>query len=308
MWDANRFRNRLESTDTSPLRLPPWLRRPMPQKKGLPQTQSILNTQQLPTVCEEARCPNLAECWSRKTATFLALGSQCTRSCGFCEIGFHHTPPPPDEEEPKKIAHSVQELGLQHVVITMVARDDLADGGAGHIVAILHEIRKSNHRVTTEVLTSDFAGSKEALDAVLQEKPNIFNHNIETVERLSPRVRHKAHYQRTLGLLKHAAQQKSRLNLWVKSGIMVGLGEEEEEVLQTMQDLHHAGCDILTIGQYLQPSKKKLRVKAFVPPEQFTRYAEWGHQMGIAHMYCGPFVRSSYNAEAVLHAVKEKIK
>jgi lipoyl synthase len=200
-------------------------------------------------------------------------------------------------DEPLRIALSVKELGLSHAVITMVARDDLADGGADHLATIIREIRCQNPGVTIEVLTSDFQENFEALDRVLSERPEIFNHNIETVRRLTPRVRHKATYERTLSILKYVKSQKKCS--FVKSGIMVGLGEEEEEVLITIRDLYLAGCDIITIGQYLQPNSRKLLVKSFVTPEQFKAYERFGHQLGVKYVYSGPFVRSSYNAASI---------
>lgn len=276
-------------------RFPQWLHTKLPQGGAIFQTNSIVEKYRLNTVCEEAKCPNRLECYTKKTATFLALGKECTRNCGFCDIDFSKTPKGPEADEPERIAKSVSELGLRHVVITMVARDDLPDKGAHHIAAIIRAVRAHNQGVTVEVLTSDFSGDFQALDIVLSEKPEIFNHNIETVRSLTPRVRHKAEYERTLSILRHA--KNSQNTLFVKSGIMVGLGETEEEVQATIQDLHNAGCGIITIGQYLQPSRNKLIVKHFVPPEQFKRYETFGLSLGVTHMYCGPFVRSSYNAD-----------
>lgn len=273
-------------------RFPSWLHRKLPRGKELFETHSILGG--LPTVCEEAKCPNRLECYSNKTATFLALGKECTRACGFCDIDFSKAPIPPDEEEPKKIATSVKGLGLKHVVITMVARDDLPDQGATHIANIIHAIREENPEATVEVLTSDFSGDVKPLYIVLDAKPEIFNHNIETVRRLSPRVRHKATYERTLELLRQV--KTSGKVPFVKSGIMVGLGETDDEVKETIDDLHEVGCSIITIGQYLQPNKNKLLVKSFVTPEQFKSYETYGESIGVKYMYSGPFVRSSYNA------------
>jgi lipoic acid synthetase len=257
-------------------------------------TNAILDKYKLNTVCEEAKCPNRLECYTKKTATFLALGKECTRNCGFCDIDFSKSPKTPDADEPERMALSVKELGLKHTVITMVARDDLADQGAGQIAKIIQAIRKLNPEVTIEVLTSDFSGDVKLLYIVLEENPEIFNHNIETVRELSPRVRHKAEYERSLSLLKSAKQ--SGKTTYVKSGIMVGLGETEAQVKQTIGDLAQVGCDIITIGQYLQASKIKLRVKEFIHPDQFKAYEEYGLQLGVRHMYSGPFVRSSYNA------------
>jgi lipoyl synthase len=275
-------------------RFPSWLHRKLPAGGQIFKTNAIIDKYQLNTVCEEAKCPNRLECYTKKTATFLALGSQCTRNCGFCSIDFSKTPKAPEADEPRRIALSVRELGLKHAVITMVARDDLPDQGAGQIATIIREIRKENQDVTIEVLTSDFSGNVKLLYIVLDAHPEIFNHNIETVRALSPRVRHKAEYARTLSLLRSA--KESGQTVFVKSGLMVGLGETEAQVQETLEDLARAGCDIITIGQYLQPASKKLLVKEFVHPDQFKKYEEYGLRLGVRHMYCGPFVRSSYNA------------
>lgn len=284
-------------------RFPSWLHRKLPRGRELFKTNAILNESQLNTVCEEAKCPNRLECYSNKTATFLALGKACTRACGFCDIDFDKDPKLPEKDEPERIANSVKELGLKHVVITMVARDDLADQGATHIAEIIHTIRKENPEATVEVLTSDFSGDEKPLDIVLEAAPEIFNHNIETVRRMTPRVRHKATYDRTLKVLNYVTN--SGKVPFVKSGIMVGLGETEEEVQETLRDLQSAGCQIITIGQYLQPNKHKLLVKSFVTPEQFKEYERYGHSLGIKYIYSGPFVRSSYNASLLKdHAFK----
>lgn len=292
--------------ETSLGRFPSWLHRKLPTGGQIFKTGAILEKYKLNTVCEEAKCPNRFECYTKKTATFLALGKECTRNCGFCDIDFSKTPKAPEADEPLRIALSVKELGLKHVVITMVARDDLPDQGASQIAAIIRAVRKENPSVTIEVLTSDFSGNFAALDLVLQEKPEIFNHNLETVRALSPRVRHKAEYDRTLAVLAHAKQSKQVL--LVKSGIMVGLGETQPEVQESLEDLKQAGCDIVTIGQYLQASRSKLRVKQFVTPEQFKAYETYGLQIGIPHMYSGPFVRSSYNANLFVPGRSEPIE
>lgn len=275
-------------------RFPSWLHLRIPSGGEIFHTNSILEKHRLTTVCEEAKCPNRMECYAKKTATFLALGKACTRNCGFCDIDFTKTPKEPQADEPERIALSIRELGLQHAVITMVARDDLPDFGASHIAAIVRAVRRLNPSTTIELLTSDFSGNVSALDIVLNEKPEIFNHNIETVRSLSPRIRHKAEYDRTLGVLRHA--KASGKTIFIKSGIMVGLGETEQEVFQTIQDLFDVGCNIITMGQYLQANRLKLRVQAFITPAEFETYANFGHSIGVPHMYCGPFVRSSYNA------------
>lgn len=281
-------------------RFPSWLHRKLPPGNTLWQTGAILSRNSLHTVCEEAKCPNLLECWSKKTATFLVLGKACTRSCGFCDIAFSKTPPAPEADEAERLAESVLEMGLKHVVITMVARDDLPDGGAHHLAEIVSKVRLKAPEATIELLTSDFSGQTEALDIILEAEPDIFNHNIETVRELTPHVRHKATYERTLQMLRHAKKRTKSASMLVKSGLMVGLGESEEQVQNTLRDLKEAGCDIVTIGQYLQANRRKLRVKAFIPPAQFQQYEKYGYEMGIPFMFCGPFVRSSYNANLVL--------
>ncbi len=275
-------------------RFPSWLHRNLPRGGALFKTGEMLKKYKLNTVCEEAKCPNRFECYSKKTATFLALGKECARNCGFCDIDFSKTPKGPEADEPKRIALSVKELGLKHVVITMVARDDLEDGGAEHIAQIIQETRAVNLGCTIEVLTSDFEGKEASLDKVLKEKPEIFNHNIETIERLTPRVRHKATYRRTLDVLQYVTD--SNKSLFVKSGIMVGLGETQEEVFATIDHLYNTGCSIITIGQYLQPNRRKLLVKDFIHPDIFKLYENYGHSIGLKYMHCGPFIRSSYNA------------
>jgi len=278
-------------------RFPSWLHRRLPQGKELFQTGSIVKKYRLNTVCEESKCPNRLHCYAHKTATFLALGKACSRNCGFCDIDFTKTPAPPEEDEPERIALSVLELGLKHVVVTMVARDDLPDGGAAHMGKIIDAVRKKNRECAIEVLTSDFNGNFEALQTVLKHKPEVFNHNIETVRRLTPRVRHRATYDRTLEILRTA--KASGEVQFVKSGLMVGLGETKDEVFETLRDLHAAGCQIVTIGQYLQASAKKLLVKQFVTPEEFKQYETYGYSIGIQQIYSGPFVRSSFNAHEV---------
>lgn len=279
-------------------RFPSWLHRKLPKGGNLFKTNAILEKHRLNTVCEEAKCPNRFECYSHKTATFLALGKECTRNCGFCDIDFSKTPKAPEEDEPERIALSCKDLGLKHVVITMVARDDLADKGAAHIAAIIRAVRQECAGVTMEVLTSDFSGDFEAIDIVLHERPDVYNHNIETVRRLTPRVRHRATYERTLEVLRYV--KNSGKAPFVKSGLMVGLGENEEEVFETIDDLYRAGCDVITIGQYLQADRRKLLVKAFIAPDQFKKYEEYGLRAGVKQMVCGPFVRSSYHAHDVL--------
>ncbi len=292
-----------ESREEARGRFPSWLHRKIPSGGQTFQTDAILAKYRLNTVCEEAKCPNRMECYSKKTATFLTLGKACTRNCGFCDIDFDKNPKAPEADEPMRLAASVKELGLEHVVITMVARDDLADGGASQIGLIIQTVREQNPGVTIELLTSDFNGDKTSLNLVLQETPEIFNHNVETVRELSPRVRHKATYDRSLEVLRYVKTQ-NKVN-FVKSGIMVGLGETKEQVKSTIIDLIQAGCDIITIGHYLQASSKKLRVKSFVTPEEFKEYETYGYEMGAKHVYAGPFVRSSYNAANILSTLDQ---
>lgn len=326
MWNADRFDNTPKVKKHRPNRLPPnpevadhekavgpgrfpsWLHRKLPKGGNLLQTGEILENNRLHTVCEEAKCPNLLECWSKKTATFLIMGKECTRNCGFCDIDFTKTPKEPEADEPQRVADSVKKLGLKHIVITMVARDDLSDGGAGHLVNVINEVRRQNTDITLEVLTSDFSGNFEALDMVLDAQPEIFNHNIETVRELTPRVRHKATYDRTLQLLKYVKSHRKNPHMLVKSGLMVGLGEVAAQVHETLRDLSSAQCDIITMGQYLQPNTHKLLVKTFITPDEFKAYEDYGYSLGFKHMYCGPFVRSSYNANIVIQQTNQKLK
>ncbi|ACZ32719.1 lipoic acid synthetase [Chlamydia pneumoniae LPCoLN] len=286
-----------------PERFPKWLQRPLPQGPAFHATDATIKRSGMPTVCEEALCPNRAECWSRKTATYLALGDVCTRSCGFCNIGHSKTPPALDPTEPERIALSAKELGLKHVVITMVARDDLEDGGAQGLVDIIRKLGEELPQATTEVLASDFQGNVSALHTLLDSGITIYNHNIETIERLTPLVRHKATYARSMFMLEQAANYLP--NLKIKSGIMVGLGETEGEVKQTLQDLASVGVRIVTIGQYLRPSRKHIQVKSYVTPETFDYYRRVGTAMGL-FVYAGPFVRSSFNADMILTSVQDK--
>lgn len=296
-WTLNRLPSH-EDLQTKG-RFPRWLHRKVPKKSAFFTTSSVLNSHRLSLVCEEARCPNQLECYSKKTATFLALGSHCTRRCGFCDISFSEKPPALDADEPERIASAAKELGLKHVVITMVTRDDLPDGGAKQIAAILRAVRKESPSSSLEVLTSDFGGNRAALDLVLQEKPEIFNHNLETVRSLTPRVRHKATYDLSLSTLRYVKDSKACR--FVKSGMMAGLGESSEEILSSIRDLHQAGCDIITVGQYLQASRNNLLVKRFVTPEEFQSYIRAAQDLGVPYTYAAPFVRSSYNAHEIYH-------
>lgn len=290
---------------TKPKRLPEWLRQKLPQASAFSHTNSNIQRAGLATVCEEALCPNRAHCWAKKTATYLALGKACTRRCGFCNIDYAKKPIPIDPQEPEKIAQSAKHLQLKHVVLTMVARDDLEDGGAFALTQIIRKLQEELPESTTEVLASDFAGNISALHTLLDANITIYNHNIETVERLSPVVRHKATYRRSLSMLKAAAEYAPHIK--VKSGIMVGLGEQECEVKQTLRDLSEHGVSIVTIGQYLRPSRIHIPVKSYVTPKTFDFYRTIGESMGL-FVYSGPFVRSSFNADEVFRAATQAQK
>ena len=277
------------------LRKPEWLKIKLNTNESYTDLKKMMRQESLHTVCEEAKCPNIHECWAvRKTATFMILGSICTRGCRFCAVTTG-MPTELDREEPERVAQSVETMGLRHCVITMVARDDLADGGA----AILAETVKAIHRrvptCTVEVLPSDMKGDYESLHMLMDAKPDIFNHNIETVERLTPRVRSKATYERSLQLLKRVKEISP--NTPTKSSIMVGLGETKEELLQAMDDLRAHDVDIITIGQYLQPTKTHLPVERYMHPDEFAELKEIALQKGFKHCESGPLVRSSYHAD-----------
>jgi lipoyl synthase len=279
---------------------PAWLKRRLPSGPVYEQVRALLKKGHLHTVCQEARCPNVWECFSQNTATFLILGDRCTRNCGFCAVA-HGTAGPPDMEEPSRIAEAVQQMALQYVVVTSVTRDDLSDGGAGIFADTIKSIRQRMPGTCIEVLTPDFKGDISAIEKVIFARPDVFNHNIETVPRLYPVVRPQADYQRSLKVLEMA--KKIDPDMITKSGIMVGLGETEKEVLDTFQDLLNVGCNILTIGQYLQPTKQHLPVKRFVPPEEFQKLRDEAIRMGFDEVASGPFVRSSYRAKDLFEAV-----
>lgn len=283
------------------LKFPPWLRQKLSANLEYSKTKSILDKASLHTVCEEAKCPNRFHCFEKKCATFLALGKYCTRKCSFCDISFSTSPSPPDILEPKKIAGAAKKLNLSHIVITMVTRDDLKDLGANHISEIIKEVKKGNPDSIIEILTSDFQGTPSLLDIIVEAKPNIFNHNIETTASLSHKIRNKASYLLSMQVLRYVKEKDS--SIYVKSGLMVGLGEKEEEVKQTITDLKENRCDIITIGQYLQPSPKCIKVKEFIPLKAFKKYEDFGYSIGVKHMYCGPFVRSSFNAEKIVENI-----
>ena len=276
-----------------PLRLPDWLKLRLPRDEHFVQTRKLLRDLHLNTVCQEARCPNIFECFSRKVATFLILGPNCTRKCRFCNI-YKGNPLPVDKEEPQRISEAVYKLKLKHVVITSVTRDDLADGGASHFAAVIRRLKEDFSDVSIEVLIPDFQGQKKALEVVLAAEPDILNHNVETVPRLYKEIRPEANYNQSLNIL--AWSKEMVPDVMTKSGLMVGLGEEDDEVLEVIKDLLSVRCDIVTIGQYMQPSRKHPLVRRYVHPKQFARYARFGEEIGIKYMYCAPLVRSSYNA------------
>ena len=276
---------------------PDWLRVKAPQWERVGNVKAILQDLDLNTVCEEASCPNIGECFNAGTATFLIMGPACTRACPYCDIDFEKKPKALDPTEPLRLAQAVQRMKLNHVVITSVNRDDLPDGGASQFVRCIEEVRQASPGTTIEVLIPDLCGNWEALAIILSANPEVLNHNTETVPRLYRRVRPQGDYPRTLELL----QRTRELAPWVytKSGIMVGLGETDEEVRQVMADLRSHHCDILTIGQYLQPSTKHLQVQGFVTPEQFETWRQVGEEMGFLQVVSSPLTRSSYHAEQV---------
>jgi lipoic acid synthetase len=279
-------------------RLPPWLKRPVPVAEALAQTRRLINGLELKTVCVEARCPNLTECWSRHTATFMILGDRCTRRCRFCAVTTAR-PEPPQEDEPQRLAEAAEKLKLRHVVITSVARDDLKDEGAGHFARCVSAVRERLPQSTIEVLVPDFHARPECIAAVLEAGPHVFNHNLEVVASRQKLARPQASYDRSLRTLE-LGRQLSR-QVVTKSGIMVGLGETRQELIETFRDLRAVGCDLLTIGQYLKPSNtdRHLPVQRYYRPEEFEELAQIARELGFAGVASGPFVRSSYFAETL---------
>ena len=276
---------------------PEWLRRRLPDPEALGRMRNLLQRHGLNTVCQGALCPNQGECFGQGTATFLILGKTCTRNCTFCAIPTEERPPAPDPDEPRRIAQASAELGLKHVVITSVTRDDLEDGGASHFARTVVALRKMNPQIIVEVLIPDFQGSAEALRAVTDSGPNILNHNLETVPRLYPEVRPQAVYSRSIELLKNARALAP--TGMTKSGLMLGLGEEKEEILGVMADLRKASCDLLTLGQYLQPSGRHHPVIRYVPPDEFEQLRVEGEKMGFKAVFSAPLVRSSFHAAEI---------
>ncbi len=290
----------LETPDPTNGRKPAWLKVRAPGGPRYIRLKGLMREWNLHTVCEEARCPNIGECWEDLTATFMILGDVCTRSCGYCAVT-HGRPTWEDREEPERVARAVQALGLEHVVVTSVNRDDLADGGAAVFAATARAIRQEAPGCQVELLIPDFQGSAEALETVLDARPDILNHNVETVPRLYKLARHGGRYERTLELFRRARCRVP--DLLTKSGIILGLGEELQEVLRTMRDLRDADVNILTLGQYLRPSPRHLPIARFYHPDEFRELAEEGRRMGFAHVEAGPLVRSSYHAKRQVAAV-----
>jgi lipoic acid synthetase len=285
--------------------MPDWLRRPIGKASEISTVQQIIKQRQIHTICEEGRCPNRGECYSQKTATFLLMGPICTRSCAFCQVDKGHAPMPLDPEEPRKVAESVQLLGLRYVVLTSVTRDDLADGGAGWFAATMDEIRRLNPATQIEVLTPDFWGGqsegkttaelqRDRIATVVRAKPACYNHNLETVRRLTGPVRRGAKYDRSLDVLRIVKELDPTIP--TKSGLMLGTGETEAEAIETMQDLRAVDCDRLTLGQYMRPSLEHLPVERYWTPEDFDRLGAIAKEMGFSHVRSGPLVRSSYHA------------
>jgi len=283
---------------SSTKRLPSWLKRHFPRGNENFFTQDLLRELRLETVCENARCPNRPECYSRRTATFMILGNVCTRPCGFCSVP-RGQPEVLEEDEPDRVAEAAYRLGLRHVVITSVTRDDLPDGGADHFYRCIQAVRQRTGSVV-EVLTPDFLGNLSAIERVLEAEPEVYNHNVETVPRFYKKVRGRAEYQRSLNLLAFVKQQSPQTI--TKSGLMLGLGETTEELLEVLADLRSVQCDTLTLGQYLSPTLKHIPVARYLPPEEFGHLGKLARSMGFAKVASGPFVRSSYHADEMVHA------
>jgi lipoic acid synthetase len=281
------------SKQNTALRRPEWLKVRFGSGNTFHTIRQLINDKRLHTVCESARCPNQGECWSRGTATFMILGNVCTRSCTFCNV-IAGRPEPIDSEEPNRIALAVKELDLRHTVITMVARDDLQDGGAQQVANTICAIKTMNSTCSIEALISDLKGRKESLETVLSAKPDILNHNLETVGRLQKALRVQGKYERSLAILRWAGEA----NFVTKSGFMVGVGESSEEILQLMHDLRYVDCSILTMGQYLPPTKEHFPLQRYYSPEEFNSLKKLAYDLGFKHVESGPLVRSSYHAEA----------
>lgn len=284
----------MPSTESGRRRLPPWLKRPIGRGDDVASVKRLLRKGKLHTVCEEARCPNLSECFREKRATFLILGNTCTRDCRFCAVNVG-IPLLPDPDEPEKVAETAEAMGINYVVITSVTRDDLPDGGAGQFSRTIREIRKRRGNRSVEVLTPDFGGDLKAVDTICRTKPDVYNHNVETVPSLYGKVRPSACYDVSIGLLRHV--KKNHPDITTKSGIMLGLGEKRDEVVAVLEDLRDADCDLVTIGQYMQPTGMHLDVEEYIAPSVFSELGSAAKKMGFKGVHSGPLVRSSFNAE-----------
>ena len=276
------------------MRKPEWLKLKIQGDKNTTDVESMIEGLNLHTVCHEANCPNKMECYSRRTATFMILGRNCTRNCTFCNVT-RHAPDPVDLNEPENLAKAVQILGLKHAVVTSVTRDDLPDEGANQFAEVVRQCRKYNPETTIELLIPDMSGRKELMDIIYETKPDVLNHNVETIPAFYPKVRPAANFQRSLEVLRYAKE----CGLKTKSGLMVGFGETEEQVVEVFKALRDVGCDMVTVGQYLQPTKFHIAVKEYVHPQQFDRYRDTAFKMGFLRVNSGPLVRSSYHAEAI---------
>jgi lipoic acid synthetase len=275
---------------------PPWLKRRLPTGSTYEKIRQVLKRSHLHTVCQEAKCPNLWECFSHETATFLILGDRCTRNCRFCAVE-HGPDGPPDPDEPARVAEAVHDMKLGYVVVTSVTRDDLQDGGADHFVQTIRKIREQTPGTHIEILIPDFQGHTAALDTVIGAHPDVINHNMETIRRLYPLVRPEADFERSLFVIRYIADQKP--DIPIKSGLMLGLGETRKELIETLENLMEAGCSMLTLGQYMQPSKSHLDVIRYVPPDEFDELKDIAHRIGFKKVASGPFVRSSYHAKVM---------
>jgi len=292
------YKEEIEKTKIPLGKRPDWLKVKLPIGDNYNDVRNLMRRQKLNSVCEEARCPNIAECWNNRTATFMILGDTCTRSCGFCNVKLG-LPNELDLDEPRRVAESIRELKLRHAVITSVNRDELHDGGASIFKEVVRLSKEKNPDCTVEILIPDFRGEEHAFETIMQEPPDILNHNLETVKRLYHAVRPQAKYHRSLDLIRWFKNKGMK----TKSGIMVGIGEEPDEIFELMHDLVEHGCDILTIGQYLQPTKQHLPVDRFVTPEEFNTYKEEGLKIGFKIVESSPLVRSSYHADEQARAV-----
>ncbi len=292
-----------EFHENGTLKKPNWLRVKLPTGEGYKHVRGLVNEHKLHTICESGNCPNIGECWGAGTATFMILGNICTRSCGFCAVATGR-PTELDYDEPQRVAEAIHLMKVKHAVITSVDRDELKDGGAEIWYNTIKAVKMLNPDTTLETLIGDFKGQKQDIDRVIEAHPEVVSHNIETVERLTRQVRIQAKYWRSMEVIRHLKQGGMR----TKSGIMLGLGETLEEVVQTMQDLHDNGCDVITIGQYLQPTAKHLRVHRFVTPDEFAYLQKIGYEIGLDHVESGPLVRSSYHSEKHLFSGRPENK